>query len=331
MPSRNGHGITKERGNTDMAAYQPPDRKHSGLSPTELLVLVVAVFLLVSLFSPLSARLLRERVARDGQGGSCIWNIHAIAAALRMYASDHDFRLPPSEHDETAIQYFNTVPGGRSYGADRCNRVEQANPYLRWPVILDSYLRTRSVWSCSRARLEHAAEFIIAREDWLAYLVENEGAWGSGTGFCLASTTFPSGWGGSVTDSLAQQALGSQVTGALVQSIACNAVTNRDLDVRDIARPDSYVIVADGGALAEAFSTGALAYPDLCALECGNSTCGWADWEYCTWAADCGLYDFAPNDGSFLQPTGWRDQFLRTSLRSAYARHHVYGGSTQNR
>jgi len=305
-----------------MEANQAPGRKKLTLSLTELGVLVAATFLLVSLFSPLSARVVRERVAREEQGSPCIWNVHAIAVALRMYAADHDSRLPPSEHNEAAIQYFNTAPGGRGYASERCNRVDQANPYLRWPVVLDGYLRTRSVWSCPQARLEAGAEFIIGREDWLTYLAENEGLWGTGTGFCVADTTFPCGWGGWVTDSLIQRGLGSRETGAFVQSIAYNGSFSRDLDIRYVARPDSYVLVADGGALGEAFCTGTLSYPDLCALECGNSVCGWADWEVCTWAADCGLYDFAPNDGSFLQPTGWRDRFAPISLRSAYARHH---------
>jgi prepilin-type processing-associated H-X9-DG protein len=306
-----------------MAAYQSPGRKHSALSPTELLVLLVATFLLVSLFSPLSTRLLRERVARDGQGGSCIWNIHAITAALRMYASDHDFRLPPLEHDETAIQYFDTRPGGSGSLSGDCQRVDQANPYLRWPVVLDSYLRTRSVWSCHQAQLEQGAAFIIGAEDWLSYLMANEGLWGTTTGFCIGITTYPSGWGGSVTDSLRQQTLASRATGAFVQSIGSNAWPNRDRDIRYIPRPDSYVLVADGGATVDMFSTGTLAYPDLCALECGNSVCGWVDWEICApWAAECGLYNIAPSDGSFLQPVRWQAQLGNTSLRAAYARHH---------
>ncbi len=292
------------------------------LSAAELLVLVLAVVLLVSLFAPVSARIRRPALTGGEQPTYCLWNVRAITAALRMYAADHDFRLPPSEHDETALQYFNTYPGGRGYRPIDCHRVDQANPYLRWPVVLDSYLPTRSVWSCSRARLEGGAEFIIGREDWLTFLMENEGAWGLGTGFCIATTTFPSGWGGTVTDSLRQGVLASRGTGAFVQSIATNAIANRDRDLRYISNPEVYVIVADGGAQLETFSTGTLAYPDLCALECGNSVCGWADWELCTWAAYCGLYNMAPNDGSFLPQLGLYRRLVGASLRSPYARHH---------
>ena len=61
---------------------------------------------------------------------------------------------------------------------------------------------------------------------------------------------------------------------------------------RAAALPDPkwFVICADGGAQVDRFYTGTLAYPDICALECGNEECGWVDWEECTWAADCGLW-----------------------------------------
>jgi prepilin-type processing-associated H-X9-DG protein len=53
------------------------------------------------------------------------------------------------------------------------------------------------------------------------------------------------------------------------------------------------------------------AYPDICCLGC-SGVCSWVSWELCTWAADCGLYQQAPNDGSFI---------TNPELRKPYARH----------
>jgi len=59
------------------------------------------------------------------------------------------------------------------------------------------------------------------------------------------------------------------------------------------------VVCGDAGSFCDALSPGLPAYHDICALESANSMCGWADWDLCTWAAECGLYGIAPNDGSF--------------------------------
>lgn len=76
--------------------------------------------------------------------------------------------------------------------------------------------------------------------------------------------------------------------------------------------PVNFVICADAGATTDNFGVGTLAYPDICVLECSGG-CSWVDWEYCAaWAADCGLYEQAPNDGSFL---------TNPELRKPYARH----------
>ncbi|MGD0113634.1 MAG: hypothetical protein ABSD48_17385, partial [Armatimonadota bacterium] len=32
------------------------------------------------------------------------------------------------------------------------NRADQSDPYLRWPVILDEYIKNRDVWNCPSSR-----------------------------------------------------------------------------------------------------------------------------------------------------------------------------------
>ncbi len=270
---------------------------------TEVLVLALLVVLLASVLAPAFGRPWRPR----RKGDNCIGNMRQIAVALQMYLTDTDDRLPPSEHRPEVQAYFNTAPGG-GWSFEDCPRARQANPYLRWPVILDSYLGDRDLWRCPAARLESPAAFIIGPEDWLSHLQLHQGVWGNGTGFGPCYTAWPAGWGGEVTDSVTQ---GMAAETGFVQSIGAN-VEACDLEMRDVDDPRWYVVFADAGYWGEDFGTGVLAYPDICALECANSACGWADWEYCTWAVDCGLYDFAPADGSFL---------LNRKLRLPYARH----------
>jgi prepilin-type processing-associated H-X9-DG protein len=69
------------------------------------------------------------------------------------------------------------------------------------------------------------------------------------------------------------------------------------------------VICADGGATADNFCTGTLAYPDLCHLECAGPGDWEADWENCPWSRACGAIGAMKTD---------------PGLRKPYARH--YGG-----
>ncbi len=89
------------------------------------------------------------------------------------------------------------------------------------------------------------------------------------------------------------------------------------LTLYEVADPARLIITSDGGAWTQDLGVGAMAYPDICALECGNCA-GWADWEECaSWAAECGLYSIAPNDGSFLSSVGLRLPYTRHRARFA--------------
>jgi len=269
---------------------------------------------------------------RDRAERVCLGNVKQICGAIRMYLADYN-RLPARDASEEAMEYFGASPGQLAEGGlggseegrrmhirvGGCPRMYDANPYLRWPVILDQYLKDRSVWRCPNALLERPAVFIIGASDWLGHLRAHERDWGMGRGFCIAHSTWPPGWGGEVTDSLIQGKLTGEARptaeavrpGVFVQSIAVNTDA-AGKKVRQLGDPEWFVISADGGAQVEWMSTGTLAYPDICMLECGNEVCGWADWEECTWAADCGLYNHAPCDGSFLR---------NVELRRRHARH----------
>jgi prepilin-type processing-associated H-X9-DG protein len=291
---------------------------HGGISGGEVLVIVGLVALAGSALTPRTSEEKRQR--------ACMSNLRQVCLALQLYQDDHNDRLPPRETARHVLDYFATGPGGKWGGrratggfGSECPRGTPPNPYLRWPVVLDSYVSTREVWRCPSALLEQAPGFINPEPDWLGYLQSHEGVWGATTGLCPGRGSYPLGWGGAVTDSILQgrpavrrPALSDPVPpGVFAQSIGVNT-TVAGKHVRQLGEAATFAICADGGAQVETFSIGTLAFPDICALECANEVCGWADWETCTWAADCGLFDNAPNDGSFLR---------NAELRRRYARH----------
>ncbi len=293
-----------------------------GFTLGELLALVTIIGVLSALLVPVLSQ-----QAETARQKSCLSNQQRIIGALRMYMADFDSMTPPNEHRQEVIDYFNTNPGGGVPRLDFCNRIKQANPYLRWTVILDPYLPNREVWQCPSATIVNGATWIIPAPDWFSYLRAHEGEWGKGHGIGPCMIAYPEGWGGEVTDSLTQRKLAvpqlaplysQPASGAFLQSIG--TVWYPELPLAEIERPDRFVIVADGGVQTNDLGLGNVAYPEICALSCGNDVCGWADWDACAGrAAGCGLYRYAPRDGSFL---------TNPALRAPYARHRASSSSS---
>jgi prepilin-type processing-associated H-X9-DG protein len=209
------------------------------------------------------------------------------------------------------LAFFDTCPGGKTYSSSltHCHRARQSNPYLRWPVIFDEYTKNRDVWRCPSAKIEGGANGIIGYTDWFGYMVANEGSWGTGETLAPCGVIWPRGWGGDVTDTLQQDRTAVGANKAFVQSIG--NMYYPGLKLVEVEDPVNFVVLGDAGVTVDDFSCSTLAYPDICCLGC-SGTCGWADWVICTWAQDCGLYEIAPNDGSFL---------TNPELRKPYARH----------
>ncbi len=286
-------------------------RTARGFTLIELLVVIAIIGLLAAMVFPVFARA-REAARR----AVCLSNVRHVALAIQLYLADNDDTLPPDEHRREALDYFDGAPGGGEWNQeilDHCPRARQANPYLRWAVILDPYVRSREVWRCPSARVESGARWIIPDPDWLAYCQRTEGLWGQHTwiaGPCFLG--FPSGWGGVITDSIAQGSLAvpgfgrKPREGAFRQSIA--TTWHPGLRLSQVEDPSWFVICADGGAQTDDASYGLVAYPDLCHLEC--AACFPADWEECPWTRDCG-----PTPEFLTDPR----------LRQRYARH--LGGS----
>jgi len=269
-------------------------------------VVIAIIGILAAMVFPVFAR-----ARESARKAVCLSNVKNIALAVNMYLADNNDTLPPTEHRQEAIDYFAAVPGGSSdytEGPDWC--LFQSNPYLRWPLVFDEYVKNRDVWRCPSAKVEGGASWIIWDPDWLTYLRQHEGEWGAAGdylgGACFWS--YPSGWGGTVTDTILQGrfavpehgdlSAGSTANRSFRQSIGTQ--WNPELKMAAVQDAANYLIVSDKGSQAEDANIGMLAYPELCALECGNCA-GWVDWQTCTWAVDCGLYAYAPNDGSFIR------------------------------
>ena len=286
--------------------------RRRGFTLIELLVVIAIIGILAAMVFPVFAR-----ARESARKAVCLSNVKNLALAIQMYLSDNNDTLPPSEHRQEVFDYFDIFPGGRDQWNDTIDGhcgvgVLPANPYLRWPVVLDEYVKNREVWSCPSAKIYGGATFIIGAVDWLGYLRANEGQWGDKLdvgGPCNYS--YPSGWGGEVTDSLTQlryaTAMGTGETATankcFVQSIAVNSETCRGLKLAAVENVASYVIVGDGSQLTSVMGPGLTAYPDLCNVECAGDMiwCDpWVDWELC-WGreADCGIEYHAPQNGSF--------------------------------
>ncbi len=268
--------------------------KH-GFTLIELLVVIAIIAILAAMLFPVFAR--ARESARKIQ---CLANVKNIAIAVQMYLTDYD-RLPPAEHRQEVISYFEGHPGGATNCSNPgpVNYAWRANPYLRWPVVFDEYIKNRDVWQCPSAKLTSGATFILPGPDFLGYLKQTQGRWG-GSGFGPCTQSWPPGWGGAVTDSIAQQLLATANTqwaaGAsqskgeqgepFVQGISFNGEA-KDVKTSAMDDPASFVVCQDAGGMPDAASFGMAAYPDICCAECSGITYymwgGWPPFE------DCGI------------------------------------------
>jgi prepilin-type processing-associated H-X9-DG protein len=296
------------------------DRRPPDVTFAEIGALVIIVSVLAWMTAPALTR-----ARSQARQATCLANVKAITRALQMYLADNDASFPQREVDPQVVEYFNTYPGGGGSGqwdprrSFNCHRAKQANPYLRYPVILEAYLPSRQIWQCPSARLQGGAFFINGGgANWLARLQEHKGEWGKGTDpYLCPIPSWPAGWGGEVTDSILQQRLAVPIGGKgrsasremFVQSIGVSAGTLAALSVLSVGDPGNFVVCADAGATFDDFCTGTLAYPDLCHLECAGPGDWEADWERCPWSRQCGAIGAMKID---------------PGLRTPYARH--FGG-----
>ena len=129
-------------------------RRRQGFTLIELLVVIAIIAILAAMLFPVFAR--ARESARKIQ---CLSNVKNIATAVQMYLVDYD-RFPPSEHRPEVVDFFNSY-GGVGRPRANCWRVTGwGNPFLRWPVVFDEYVKNRDVWRCPSARWSASIWFI---------------------------------------------------------------------------------------------------------------------------------------------------------------------------
>ena len=303
-------------------------KRREGFTLIELLVVIAIIGILAAMVFPVFAR-----ARESARKAVCLSNVKNIALAVQMYLADNNDTLPPMEHRAEVLTYFDSAPGGCPEGEEdswwgsiggHCQKATYGNPYLRWPVILDEYVKNRDVWSCPSAKLTSGATFIVPVPDWFGYLRASEGVWNtdSPTGPC--DVGWPLGWGGSVTDSLVQARLAvaditpggqGRAEKAFVRTIATQ--DPYDMKMAQVQDAASYVICGDGGSWTEAMALGLAAFPDMCNIECGNCGCSWFD-DDClsTMSSDCPDFyqcalHHATSDGSYLTNPDKRRPYTR--------------------
>ena len=306
----------------------------------ELLVVIANIGILAALVFPVFAR-----ARESARKAVCLSNVKNLALAIQMYLADNNDTFPPGEHRQEAYEFFATGPGGGDPAED-CHDiwhiVHFANPYLRWPVVLDEYVKNRDVWQCPSAKVMSAATFIVPGPDWLGYLFAQQGQWGidqevaSGDfGPCL-HMTFPPGWGGDVTDSIFQRRSagiddrrGTQ-EGAhktFVQTITPGQENFYDAKLVSFQDVTHVPVLACGGLSASWLSIGTMAYPDMCCAECaGIAPFIWEWGGYAAGLNPCPDGTYCPECMMMHATNAWYDgNGYSHKLRKASTRH--LGGS----
>jgi prepilin-type N-terminal cleavage/methylation domain-containing protein/prepilin-type processing-associated H-X9-DG protein len=277
-------------------------RRLSGFTLIELLVVIAIIGILAAMVFPVFAR-----ARESARKAVCLSNVKNIALAVQMYLADNNDTLPPREHRAEVVQFFEALSG-----EEDCPLPIYINPYLKWPVVLDEYVKNRDVWICPSARMSGGARFINGNPDWFGYLVANQESWGWATDFCpyLGGGSWPAGWGGEVTDTIAQQRLavptfttaGDVAHKAFVQSIACPELPwNMGLKMVQVEDPAWFIVVGDMGMHNNWMSAIEWAYPDMCFMGClcDQDTDRDATLVNCPWVADCWPTYEQKNDPNF--------------------------------
>jgi prepilin-type processing-associated H-X9-DG protein len=287
-------------------------------------VVIAIIGILAAMVFPVFAR-----ARESARKAVCLSNVKNIALAVQMYLADNNDCFPTQEYRKEVIDYFNMWPGGHdtdSYNGDawstgNCGVIRDGQPYLKWAVLLDEYTKNRDVWRCPSAKMETGAGFIYPVPDWFGYLKATEGQWGRTNdlpGPCHSG--FPKGWGGEVTDTVVQGRYAIEATSsekankAFVQSIGC-LEGRAGHKLAEFGDTVNELVVYEAGPWGFGASDALVAWPDICCVYCGNSVCGWTDWEMgsgeCSeWAGDC-YYYYAPNDGAFLADWGKLRRYAR--------------------
>ena len=270
----------------------------------ELLVVIAIIGILAAMLFPVFAR--ARESARKTQ---CLANVKNIAMGLQLYLTDYDGFLPLGAGDKTAMDYFLQFDSDKT--ATSCNHQRQANPYLREPVILDEYIKSREVWNCPSALVITTPANVVpvGRDNyWLNNWrdVSWKGNWDLPQACNIA---WPPGWAGSITDSFVQGLPTAETQGTFKMGIGLNDNMHWDKPstVDDSAR---YITCGDGGGgtSTSIFNARSIAIPDYA---CGWNTCGVGNAGCCFDGSGPGLLTDAEKNGKAWRDANWRKSHAR--------------------
>ncbi len=236
-----------------------------------------------------------------------------IAIGFQMYLADYD-RFPPNLSESAYNNVEELLATANADRDDMCQgRAAQSNPYLRWPVILDEYVKNREVWNCPSANWMEGFDVVFdpgGADGWAHWFADHPfSGWDGQYLYHPCMTYFPTGWGGTVTDSVTQFSevsyLGGgydSVEGQFGGSIGVKESYSTDVKTSQINDPARYVVCGD--STSPQMWNARLDAWQVCAVQ------GCADWANCTWTQTCGI-----SQDNFKQ--FWTD----ASYRSKYTRH----------
>jgi len=294
--------------------------RRRGFTLIELLVVIAIIGILAAMVFPVFAR-----ARESARKAVCLSNVKNIALAIQMYLADNNDTLPPAESRPEVQEFFDAM--GHTLQPDSFEEGEQclempsiANPYLTWVVCLDEYIKNRDVWRCPSAKVEAIPYLIFGIPDWFSELKANAELFPEQ--LCVYNS-FPSGWGGGITDSFAQLSGLGSMTGyggfsaekQFVQSITVNENAHRGLKLVSVDDPVRFVICGDSSAEAGSMNAGNAAYPDICNLGCAYCDVieggEFWDWDDCAEDLEPGCKPMYAYPAMLTDP----------SLRSPYSRH----------
>ncbi len=211
-----------------------------GFTLIELLVVIAIIGILAAMLFPVFAR--ARESARKTQ---CLSNVKNIAMALQMYLADYD-RFPNSEQDGEWGRWLTENIAGASWdGACATpHRINRTNPYLRWPVVLDEYIKNREVWSCPSVRVVQHPSRIIPQYTsvWWRYVADNMR---EDLNPCQTGSWYPPGWGGAVTDSVVQTSDVASQSGVFTQALGVTLQRSAGLSTSAVDDPTKWLVVGD--------------------------------------------------------------------------------------
>ena len=148
-------------------------RRRNGFTLIELLVVIAIIGILAAMLFPVFAR-----APESARKIRCLSNVKNIAMAFQVYFADYD-RFPPAHTDQAALDTINAASPRKLCGFTAGSQFWRSNPFLRWPVILEEYIKNREVWRCPSAR--NAATFQImnpflnstGKDDWFLRFKES--------------------------------------------------------------------------------------------------------------------------------------------------------------